>query len=62
MLIDEAVEVAKTVSNGDSNAILCALLPLQHASTDKETVMKNKRVLEDKIMGLLDWAQCVLYV
>ena len=47
--IDEAVEVAKTICNGDPASALFALMPLCHASTDKQTVKGNKRILEDKI-------------
>lgn len=53
MHLDEAIEVAKTISNGDAAAVLFVLLPLAHGSTDKETVMKNKRILEDKVLSLL---------
>lgn len=53
LLIDEAVDVGKTISNGDSSAVLWAHLPLWHASTDKFTVKNNKRMLEDKLMQSL---------
>ena len=53
LVLDEALEVAKSVSNGDPNAVLFALLPMQHASTDREIVKKNNRQLDDKIFGNL---------
>ena len=53
LILDEALEVAKSVSNGDSNAVLFSLLPMLHASTDREIVKKNLRQLDDKIFGNL---------
>ncbi|CAK9107673.1 unnamed protein product, partial [Durusdinium trenchii] len=58
--LDEAIEVAKTISNGDAAAVLFVLLPLAHGSTDKETVMKNKRILEDKVLSVLEFQEVTL--
>lgn len=49
MMLDEAISVAQTVSAGDAGAVLFTLLPIPHGSTDKDVVMKHRRVLEDKI-------------
>lgn len=48
-MLDEAISVAQTVSAGDAGAVLFTLLPIPHGSTDKDVVMKHRRVLEDKI-------------
>ena len=51
--MDEAVEVAKSVCNGDMNACLLALMPVQHSSVSQSTVVEKKRSLEDKLMSPL---------
>ena len=51
--MDEATQVAVSVSNGDPSAILFVLLPIQHSSTDATVVRQNKRTVEDKLMQLL---------
>ena len=53
MILDEAIDVAKTVCAGDQSAALFALLPLHHGSSDKTVVLKNRRLLEDKILKFL---------
>ena len=60
--MDEAVEVAKTVCNGDASAAVFALLPAMHGSTDKFTVKNNRRILDEKIYQYLFrnyFAHCV---
>ena len=52
MQIEEALSVAKAVSNADKKALLFVLMPLVHASTDKYTVLKHKRTLEDSLMEI----------
>ena len=48
--MDEAISVAKAISNSDARSVLFAMLPVAHAGTDKFTVLKNKRTVEDAIM------------
>lgn len=51
--MEEAIETAKSICNSDPSAVLLVLHPLEHASTDKVNVTKNRRNLEDTLMGLL---------
>lgn len=48
--LDESVDVARTVSAGDESAVLFTLFPIGHGGTDKLVTMKNKRLLEDRIV------------
>ena len=49
LIIDEGVEVAKTVCNGDAGAALFSMYPVPHGSTDKFTVKNNRRIFDDKV-------------
>lgn len=51
--IDEAIQVARSMTNGDPNCILLVLLPQIHSGIAQETVTMNRRALEDKLSGLL---------
>ena len=53
MVIDEAIEVAKAILNGNSNYCLFVLMPVPHGSTDSKTTVKNRRLAEDKCMAYL---------
>lgn len=53
MVIDEAIEVAKALLNGNSNYCLFVLMPVPHGSTDSKTTVKNRRLAEDKCMAYL---------
>ena len=52
LIIDEAIEAAKTVLNGNSSSVLLVLLPHHHGSTPAG-ILKNRRLLEDKLIGFL---------
>lgn len=49
--VDEASEVAKSVSAGSDKAILFVLTPMTHSNTDQPNVMQKRRTLEDTLMG-----------
>lgn len=55
--IEEAISVAKAVSNSDSKAVLFVLMPMIHSATDKFTILKHKRTLEDALMESLGAAR-----
>lgn len=51
--MDEACTLAKAVLNANPNAILLTLMPMTHSSTETAAVTKNRRALEDRILGPL---------
>ena len=53
MLIDEAIDLAQSVSCSDCNAVFVGLYPIAHSGTDKMTITKNRRNMEDKLMACL---------
>ena len=53
-MIDEAVNLAQGITTGNSNSVSFWLLPQWHSSTAKGSVLKHRRLLEDKIVGLFD--------
>ena len=42
-----------SVSCSDSNAVFFGLYPISHSGTDKLTITKNRRNMEDKLMACL---------
>ena len=57
--MEEAIETGKSICNADPSAVLFVLCPMEHASTDKVQVTKNRRNLEDTLMGRLVHIQSV---
>ena len=53
LIIDEAVDLAKTIANGNPRSALLALLPITTSSVTHATIVKQRRILEDKLMLLL---------
>ncbi|CAK9075152.1 unnamed protein product [Durusdinium trenchii] len=51
--IDEAVQVAQGVTGGNCNSVSFWCLPQWHSSAGKVAVLKNRRLLEDKVVGNL---------
>ena len=51
--IDEAISVCQSVSSGNQRTLCWFMLPQWHSSTSKTTVVKNRRLLEDKVLGNL---------
>lgn len=56
--VDEAVSLASSVSSGNQRTLCWFMLPQWHSSTGKCTVLKNRRLLEDKVVGILDRKNC----
>ena len=53
LLVDEAADASKSVSNSNNNAALFALMPQYHSSTDWTSIVTHRRAIEDKLMGSL---------
>lgn len=51
--MDEAAEVAKSICHGNCNAVLLVLLPVVHAGISHVTIVKHRRALEDRFVGIL---------
>lgn len=58
--IDEATEVAKAMCNADMNSMLFTMHPQPNGATEKSVIIRNKRQLEDKLMGPLGFVICAL--
>ena len=52
--IDEAVGLIQSVCAGNSNTMGFIMFPQYHSSTTKNVVIQNRRLLEDKIVAVLD--------
>ena len=52
-MVDEAIGLAHTVCSGNPNSLCFLMLPQHHTSTSKATVLKNRRLMEDKVGGRL---------
>lgn len=52
--IDEGINVIQSACTGNANTIGFILTPQYHASTAKHIVVKNRRLLEDKLHNVLD--------
>ena len=53
MGIDEGIELASLVTGGNDRSMLLALEPQYHSSTEKHSVVKHRRLLEDKVIASL---------
>ncbi|CAK9076978.1 unnamed protein product [Durusdinium trenchii] len=53
LLIDEAISLSHAISSGNTNTLCFACLPQIHSSTTTATVMKNRRLLEDKLLACM---------
>lgn len=51
--MDEAVELAKSVSASFSQAVVFVLMPQHHGSIDCTTVVSHRRLMEDRLMASL---------
>ena len=56
MLVDEAVELSKLLSNMNSNCVLLVMMPM-HGVHEKRQILKNRRSMEDKLMQILSSVQ-----
>ena len=51
--MDEATDLAKSLANHNGNCLVFALMPIIHQATDRQTVVQNRRNIEDKLMSTL---------
>ena len=47
--MDNAVELAKSISASFAQAVIFALKPQHHGSIESTTVIAHRRILEDKL-------------
>ncbi|CAK9071136.1 unnamed protein product [Durusdinium trenchii] len=52
--IDESINIAQTVSSGNARTMAFFCLPQTHTSTKRDVVLKNRRLLEDKVGAYLE--------
>lgn len=52
-LVDEAVDVARSVCNSNAMAALLVLEPVVHSSVSQIAIAKKRHHLADKILGSL---------
>ena len=50
LLVDEGLEVARCICNGNMSAILLVMLPMAYTSGQQTAVIKNRRAVEDKLL------------
>lgn len=54
MDMEEACDAARSIMTANQNAALLVLFPVQHTSCDKAVTVKNRRLVEDRLMQSLD--------
>ncbi|CAK9109101.1 Uncharacterized protein SCF082_LOCUS50712, partial [Durusdinium trenchii] len=47
--IDEAIQLCASVSSGNTSSVAFFCMPQCHSSTKRDSVLKNRRLLEDKV-------------
>ena len=52
-IIDDAIDVAKSVCNASALAALLILEPVVHSSVSQLAIVKKRRYLDDKVLSLL---------
>ena len=50
--MDEALDVARGICNGNKSAVLLVLCPLQYTKDQQHVVIKHRRTVEDKLLAL----------
>lgn len=53
LTIDEAVTLCQSVCSGNPSTLAWIMLPQYYTSSSKHSVLKNRRLLEDKLLGCL---------
>ena len=59
-LIDDAIDVAKSLCNASALAALLILEPVVHSSVSQLAIVKKRRYLEDKVLSLLVSASSIV--
>lgn len=55
------MDLVKTISASNENAILFCLLGVPHQAVEKTSVMNHRRLLEDKLIGQMDMSEVHLF-
>ena len=58
LTVDEAVTLSQGVASGNSGTVAFWLLPQWHSSMNRTSTLKNRRLLEDKVLGSLAMSLC----
>jgi len=53
-LVDQALESAKAILNGNPNSAMFVLYPVPVTKNDQAAAVKKRRILEDKLMATLN--------
>ena len=56
LAIDECVQLCQAVTQGNTQTVSFWCIPQWHSSAQKVTVLKNRRLMEDKIVATLCFA------
>lgn len=62
LTIDEAVSLGQAVAGGNPGTCVLVLLPQYHSSTSQINVIKNRRLLEDKVVSCFGIVVVTLHV
>lgn len=54
-MVDEVVEVAKSVLNTNPNSMLFIFQVQSHQAIEKASMINHRRLLEDKLLGCFGW-------
>ena len=52
--MDESLSLCQAVCGGNSNSMGFILMPQAHSSTSHTAILKNRRLLEDKAVAILE--------
>lgn len=50
-MLDEAIDAASSLANGNENAALLVLTPVVHSNVAQHAIVKKRRQLEDKLFA-----------
>lgn len=51
--MEDACEAARSITTANPNAALFVLFPLVHSSVEKSATIKNRRLIEDRLLQRL---------
>lgn len=58
--MDESLSLCQAVCGGNSNSMGFILMPQAHSSTPHTAILKNRRLLEDKALAILESIGAIL--
>jgi len=53
LAIDESITLAQGLASGNVNTLSFWMLPQWHSGMGRNNTLKNRRLVEDKVLGLL---------